>query len=73
MEYLRQRSVRVKENLKSKKRLDGWVLPKEQASFAPEGSWTNIDLDVVPIERRTWSAWTISGYWMSDIVRPLAI
>ncbi|RFU26566.1 hypothetical protein B7463_g9771, partial [Scytalidium lignicola] len=68
MERFRERTAAAKENLKSKRHISGWVLPKEQASFASEGSWTNIDLDVVPIERRTWSAYTIVGYWMSDIL-----
>jgi hypothetical protein len=33
--------------LAAKKNVDGWVLPKESSSFAPEGSWSIIDLDVV--------------------------
>ncbi len=27
---------------------------------------TNIDCDVTPFDRRTWSAWTMFGYWFSD-------
>ncbi|KAK0750328.1 allantoin permease [Schizothecium vesticola] len=56
----------VKANLKSKTTKAGWVLPRPEASFADPGAWTNIDCDVTPIERRTWSAWTMFGYWFSD-------
>ena len=35
-------------------------------TFADEHSWSNRDTDVTPLEHRTWSAWTILGYWMSD-------
>ncbi|RMJ04703.1 hypothetical protein BHE90_004111 [Fusarium euwallaceae] len=44
------------------------VLPKQATSFAPEGTWTNIDLDVTPLERRTWTTLSILGYWLSDIL-----
>lgn len=27
---------------------------------------TNVDLDVVPLERRTWTAFTMFGFWFSD-------
>jgi NCS1 family nucleobase:cation symporter-1 len=27
---------------------------------------TNIDCDVTPLERRTWTGWTMGGYWFSD-------
>ncbi|KAK9483511.1 permease for cytosine/purines, uracil, thiamine, allantoin-domain-containing protein [Lipomyces starkeyi] len=43
-----------------------WVLPKESSSFAPPDTWTNKDNDVTPPERRTWTAFTILGYWFSD-------
>lgn len=46
------------------------VLPKQETSFAPEGTWTNIDLDVTPPERRTWTPMSVLGYWLSDIVSP---
>ncbi|KAI1616486.1 putative uracil permease [Exophiala viscosa] len=59
---------RVKDGLKKKTRLDGWVLEKQESSYAPPGTWSNIDLDVTPPERRTWTAWTIFGYWFSDII-----
>lgn len=26
----------------------------------------NIDTDVTPIERQTWTAWTMFGFWFSD-------
>lgn len=68
MDRVRERASRAKESLKEKKHIDGWVLPKQQTSFAPEGIWTNIDLDVTPPERRIWTAWSVFGYWLSDIV-----
>lgn len=27
---------------------------------------TNIDMDVTPIDRRTWTAFTMAGFWFSD-------
>ncbi|KAJ8100967.1 permease for cytosine/purines, uracil, thiamine, allantoin-domain-containing protein [Lipomyces tetrasporus] len=43
-----------------------WVLPKESSSFAPPDTWTNKDNDVTPASRRTWTAFTILGFWFSD-------
>ncbi|KAK7203245.1 permease for cytosine/purines, uracil, thiamine, allantoin-domain-containing protein [Myxozyma melibiosi] len=43
-----------------------WILPKESNSFAPEDTWTNKDNDVTPPSRRTWTSWTILGFWFSD-------
>ncbi|KAM7217986.1 allantoin permease [Rhypophila decipiens] len=57
---------RVTSNLKSKTTKAGWVLPRASSSFADADAWTNIDCDVTPIDRRTWSAWTMFGYWFSD-------
>ncbi|KAK3345858.1 allantoin permease [Lasiosphaeria hispida] len=56
----------IKADLKSKTTKEGWVLPRPTSSFADPGVWTNIDCDVTPLERRTWSAWTMFGYWFSD-------
>ncbi|GIZ36896.1 hypothetical protein CKM354_000036200 [Cercospora kikuchii] len=53
-------------NLKAKRRVSGWVLPKQESSFADKDSWSNIDQDVTPVERRTWTSLTIFGFWMSD-------
>jgi NCS1 family nucleobase:cation symporter-1 len=63
---IRQRLVAVKENAKSKTTKEGWILPKEATSFADPDSWTNKDSDVTPLERRTWTSWTILGFWISD-------
>jgi nucleobase:cation symporter-1, NCS1 family len=60
---------RGRESLRAKRHLSGWILPKQVTSFAPEGTWTNIDLDVTPPERRIWTAWSVFGYWLSDVVR----
>jgi NCS1 family nucleobase:cation symporter-1 len=52
----------------TKTRASGWALPKQSTSFAPDGVWTNIDLDVTPPERRVWTSMSVFGYWLSDIV-----
>lgn len=69
MDQVRQRYNNTKESLKGKRHLSGWVLPKQQTSFAPDGTWTNVDMDVTPVERRVWKTSSILGYWLSDIVR----
>ncbi|OKL62679.1 hypothetical protein UA08_01344 [Talaromyces atroroseus] len=48
--------------------INAWELPKQSSTFAPEGTWTNIDNDVTPIDRRIWGHWALLGYWMSDIL-----
>ena len=64
--YLHRRTQRVKEHVQQKRTISGWVLPKQSATFADEGSWSNIDSDVTPLDRRTWSTWTVLGFWFSD-------
>ena len=64
--YLHRRTERVKEHVKQKKSLSGWVLPQQASTFTDEGSWSNIDADVTPLDRRTWSTWTVLGFWFSD-------
>lgn len=59
---------KYKEDLKKKRHLEGWVLEKQESSWAPPGTWSNIDLDITPVERRTWTSMTIFGYWFSDII-----
>jgi nucleobase:cation symporter-1, NCS1 family len=66
MDNLRHRTQRVTENVKSKRSKEGWVLPKTAVTFADENTWSNIDSDVTPLERRTWTSWTILGFWLSD-------
>lgn len=34
------------------------VLPKEDSCIAPDGVWTNKDMDPSPPEHRTWTSWT---------------
>ena len=54
-------------NVKTKSSLDGWVLKRQATSFAnEEGTWSNIDSDVTPLERRTWGSWSLLGFWCSD-------
>ncbi|KAF2722915.1 hypothetical protein K431DRAFT_345114 [Polychaeton citri CBS 116435] len=63
---LRQRFNATKADLKRKTKPSGWVLPKETTSFADKDKWSNIDSDVTPVERRTWTSFTILGFWISD-------
>jgi NCS1 family nucleobase:cation symporter-1 len=65
---VRQRIVRIHHDLGKKTTVEGWVLPKLESSWAPPGTWTNIDLDVTPLSRRTWTSLTILGYWVSDVI-----
>jgi hypothetical protein len=65
------RVVSSKALLKTKLHRDGWILPKQTTSFAPEGTWTNVDLDVTPLERRIWTPLSFLGYWISDVVGEL--
>ncbi|EPE03016.1 allantoin permease [Ophiostoma piceae UAMH 11346] len=66
--FLRSKAAAAKEQLRSKSSMSGWVLPKQESSWAPAGTWTNADLDIVPPSLRTWTSITILGYWMSDVV-----
>lgn len=67
---LRRRTTSIKERVTTKvnDRLHGrgWVLPREATTFADDGSYSNIDSDVTPLDRRTWTSWTILGFWCSD-------
>ncbi|RMY75876.1 hypothetical protein D0863_02322 [Hortaea werneckii] len=63
---LRHRFESTKNDLKQKRKLSGWVLPKQTTTFADPDKWSNIDADVTPVERRTWTSLTILGFWISD-------
>lgn len=59
----------AKSNVRAKATsIKAWELPKQPTTFAPDGTWTNIDNDVTPVERRIWGHWALLGYWMSDIL-----
>ncbi|KAJ5150072.1 NCS1 allantoate transporter [Penicillium atrosanguineum] len=45
-----------------------WALPKQESSIAPQHVWSNADQDPVPPERWTWTGWTFTQYWLSDLV-----
>ena len=64
--YLRNRTDRAKEKILEKRHFSGWVLPRQKSTFTDADSWTNVDCDVTPIEQRTWSSWTVLGFWISD-------
>ncbi len=40
--------------------------PQAWRSLQVDEDRTNIDMDVTPIERRTWTALTMAGFWFSD-------
>lgn len=65
---VRSMALPIEASLKAKLHRDGWVLPKQTTSYAPEGTWTNVDLDVTPLERRIWTPLSFIGYWISDVV-----
>ncbi|KAF4812201.1 putative permease [Colletotrichum tropicale] len=48
--------------------LQAWELPKHPSTIAPDGVWSNSDMDPVPLEQQTWSIWTILAYWSSDLM-----
>ncbi|KAI5267440.1 uridine permease-like protein Fui1 [Aureobasidium subglaciale] len=66
--FLRQRFETVKVNLKTKTKREGWIIPKQTTTFADADSWSNIDADVTPVERRTWTSLTVLGFWISDAI-----
>ncbi|KAJ5895981.1 NCS1 allantoate transporter [Penicillium subrubescens] len=45
-----------------------WALPKQDSSIAPPHVWSNADQDPVPPEKWTWTGWTFTQYWLSDLV-----
>lgn len=45
-----------------------WKLPKQESSVAPPHVWTNADQDPVPPEKQTWTGWSFTWYWFSDLV-----
>lgn len=68
METFRHRMNGLRQSAKQKTSTKGWILPKQESSWAPPGTWTNIDLDITPTDRQIWTSWTILGYWMSDVI-----
>ncbi|GAA5958523.1 hypothetical protein JCM8115_002492 [Rhodotorula mucilaginosa] len=58
----------VKADLKAKRRLSGWVLPKPESAFTPDTHWSNYDMEPVPLAHQTWTGWTFAAYWFSDLV-----
>jgi hypothetical protein len=67
---LRQRAASAKnravEKVNDRLHGRGWALEPQATSFADDGSYSNIDFDVTPLDRRTWTSWTILGFWCSD-------
>lgn len=48
--------------------LGSWVLEKEDSAFAPEGIWSNADMEPVKREDWTWTTGTFAAFWFSDLV-----
>jgi NCS1 family nucleobase:cation symporter-1 len=64
---LRNRASRFTESARKKTQLEGWVTEKHTTSPHSENDiWTNKDSDVTPLEQRTWTTWTMLGFWISD-------
>ncbi|KAH0001887.1 uridine permease-like protein Fui1, partial [Aureobasidium melanogenum] len=63
-----QRYKIAKAAVKRKSSIRGWVIPKQTTTFADADTWSNIDADVTPIERRSWTSLTILGFWISDAI-----
>jgi len=66
MDGIRRRIRPVQQKCKDKMKPSGWLLPQQKSSFADDGTWTNVDMDVTPLERRVWGPWTMLGFWFSD-------
>lgn len=62
---LRERFASAKADLKKKTKKSGWVLEKQSSTFADKDRWSNIDADVTPVSRRTWTVLTVLGFWIS--------
>ncbi|OTA68393.1 putative uracil permease [Hypoxylon sp. EC38] len=68
MDSVRRRVKKIREGLEDENNTWSWIMQIQETSFAPYGEWTNADLDVTPPERRTWTAVSVLGYWVSDIL-----
>ncbi|CAK7211020.1 hypothetical protein SCUCBS95973_000988 [Sporothrix curviconia] len=68
MEAVRRRGRAIKADLQAKRHKQGWILERQPMTFADDSTWSNRDLDVTPLDQRTWTAWTIVGYWFSDVL-----
>ncbi|GAA5985078.1 hypothetical protein JCM10908_002515 [Rhodotorula pacifica] len=62
------RVERIKADLRAKRRLSGWALPKPESAFTPDTHWSNYDMEPVPLAHQTWTGWTFAAYWFSDLV-----
>ncbi|GAA5847046.1 hypothetical protein JCM9279_002667 [Rhodotorula babjevae] len=62
------RLERTKADLRAKKHVSGWVLPKPESAFTPEHQWSNHDMEPVPVEEQSWTSATFAAYWFSDLI-----
>ncbi|KAH8687923.1 permease for cytosine/purines, uracil, thiamine, allantoin-domain-containing protein [Tricladium varicosporioides] len=63
---VRSRANVLAESAKAKTRKEGWVTEKHISPFSEADIWTNKDSDITPLEQRTWTTWTMLGFWISD-------
>ncbi|PBK99342.1 cytosine-purine permease [Armillaria gallica] len=47
-----------------------WKLPKQQSALAPEGVWSNADLDPTPPSGQNWGVLTWWTFWLSAVADP---
>jgi NCS1 family nucleobase:cation symporter-1 len=66
MNAIRQRTSAFAAAAKKKTTLEGWVTEKHSSPYSESDIWTNKDSDVTPLEQRTWTTWTMLGFWISD-------
>jgi len=59
-------SIELRQRLWAKRKPSAWVIPRQKATFADPDKWSNVDCDVTPVERRTWTTWALLGFWFSD-------
>ncbi|WVQ80859.1 hypothetical protein IAT38_002966 [Cryptococcus sp. DSM 104549] len=55
--------------------LEGWQVPVNPSTFAPNGDnrWSNKDMDPVPEEDRKWTTFNYISYWVSDGFSPAVL
>ncbi|GAA5973229.1 hypothetical protein JCM11641_006334 [Rhodosporidiobolus odoratus] len=60
------RFASVKADLRAKRTIAGWRVPKPESAFTPEDQWSNYE--PVPKEHQTWTTSTFAAYWFSDLI-----
>ncbi len=63
---LRKRAASLAQSAKRKTKREGWVLERHNSALVESDQWINSDSDITPLEQRTWTTWTMLGFWISD-------